>query len=102
MYLVRNSRSRLIGLDRYRSIEPLAINSGKMLAVEISARISAAHLAQTPITKTLKTHLYQNCAPGKVRVIPRNVKPFAFTPNSANATTHTPDRMSVIQNIFRA
>ena len=38
-YLVRNSRSRLIGLDRYRSIDPPAIKSGKMLAVEINARI---------------------------------------------------------------
>jgi hypothetical protein len=44
-YLVAKSRARPSGLERYRSIDPPVIRSGKIPAVEISARIVAAQVS---------------------------------------------------------
>src|SRR5947199_553419 len=98
-YLVKNSRSRPIGLDRYRSMAPPLIRSGKMPAVEIRARISAPHLAQMPIRKKLNAHLYQNVGLGTGRWAPKIDSPSPVMPTNANPAMTTAERISVIQNI---
>ena len=42
-----------MGLHSSRSIEPLLMKSGKMLAVEIKARIVAAHVSQMPMPSAM-------------------------------------------------
>ena len=54
---VKNKRERVIGLDSIMSIEPLAMSSGTMLAVEMSARMAASHVSQILIPKFWKINL---------------------------------------------
>ena len=46
-----------MGLDRYRSIDPPAIRSGNMPAVEISARMAASHDSQNPTPNVVNIRL---------------------------------------------
>ena len=48
-YSVMKRRSRLMGLDTNKSIEPLVKRSGKIPAVEIMAKIVASHDSQMPM-----------------------------------------------------
>ena len=55
--LVKNNRTRPIGFDNIKSIEPRSTKSGKMLAVEISAMIVAIQANQYPTPSSAKVNL---------------------------------------------
>ena len=56
-YWVRNNRSRPIGLETTRSMEPLVMRSGKTPAVEISARMVAIQVSHSPTPRFRKSDL---------------------------------------------
>ena len=56
-YLVKNNRSRLIGLAMNRSIDPPDRKSGKIVPTEMIAKIVEAQLSHQLIMIMLKSHL---------------------------------------------
>ena len=59
-----NSVTRLIGLDSTTSMDPPARKSGKIVQVEIRARITATQLSHTVTTKSEKIPMYRARAHG--------------------------------------
>jgi hypothetical protein len=89
--LVRNSRSRPIGLEKYRSIDPPAMKSGKMPAVEIRASTTAPHATHAQ-TAHENAYLYQYCGSRSGMSSVTSRSPRSVTPSSANAAITTADR----------